>query len=143
MSIWVQVMMSKKSVIIYFNYYLSNERSYYLSMLSHLMNLISILIRCMYWKLFSIYEQAFRWTRQSTLWKSNRISFVCASILHNRPFILKYSIKMKMTFSERMIVLIITIIVALWIVSIPYRIKCATMQISEMPWYCLYLLQSK
>lgn len=83
--------MSKKSVIIYFNYYLSNERSYYLSMLSHLMNLISILIRCMYWKLFSIYEQTFRWTRQSTLWKSNWISSVCATILHNRPFILKCS----------------------------------------------------
>lgn len=58
-------------------------------MLYHLMNLISILIHCMYWKLFSIYEQTLRWTQQSTLWKSNWISSVCATLLHNRPFILK------------------------------------------------------
>ena len=127
----------------YFIKICQNERSIDLNIMYYLMNLIHILILRCDRKFFCIYEQNLRWTRQRTLWKSNRISFVCASILHNIPFILKYSIKMKMTFSERMIVLIITIIVALWIVSIPYRIKCATMQISEMPWYCLYLLQSK
>ena len=33
--------------------------------------------------------------------------------------------------------------VILWIILLPYRLKCATMQVSEMPWYCIYLLQNK
>lgn len=84
----------------YFIKICQNERSIDLSMLYHLMNLISIMILCMCWKLFSIYDQTLRWTQKSTLRKSNWISSVCAILLHNRLFILKYSIKWTKTQEE-------------------------------------------
>lgn len=74
----------------YFIKICQNERSLDLNIMYYLMNLIHILILRCDRKFFCIYEQNLRWTRQRTLWKSNRISFVCASILQNRLFILKY-----------------------------------------------------
>jgi len=39
--------------------------------------------------------------------------------------------------------IVVIIVIAILIVYMYYFVECSSMNVSEMPWYCIYLLQNK